>query len=116
MIRTYGPMYRCDFPHPSTVLETLDVGEIAHAKDMATEYDYIITKELKTWTLVDNLGHLLVKQIDNEGEWIMAVDDFENGWGEQNYPHCSKCNRGVYRHDAGSWCPFCGTAMRNPMR
>jgi hypothetical protein len=49
-------------------------------------------------------------------EWIMALDDFENGWGEREYPHCSNCNRGVYRHDAGSWCPFCGKSMKNPMR
>ena len=49
-------------------------------------------------------------------EWIMAVDDFEDGNGNREYPHCSKCNRGVYRHDAGSWCPFCGADMKNPMR
>ncbi len=49
-------------------------------------------------------------------EWEMVLDDFEDGKGEQEYPHCSMCNRGVYRHDAGSWCPFCGAAMKNPMR
>ena len=51
-----------------------------------------------------------------KAEWIMAEDDYEEGWGFQKYPHCSKCNRGVYRHDAGSFCPFCGTPMKNPMR
>ena len=52
---------------------------------------------------------------NNESEWIMAIDDFENGWGEREYPHCYNCKRGVYRHDAGSWCPFCGKHMKNPM-
>lgn len=49
-------------------------------------------------------------------EWKMVLDDFDNGYGNREYPHCSKCGRGVYRHDAGSWCPFCGAAMKNPMR
>lgn len=50
-----------------------------------------------------------------KAEWIMATDDFDDGNGSRVYPHCSKCYRGVYRHDAGSWCPFCGAAMKNPI-
>jgi len=53
---------------------------------------------------------------DTYAEWVMTVDDFEDGHGEREYPHCSNCSRGVYRHDAGSWCPFCGKPMKNPMR
>lgn len=49
-------------------------------------------------------------------EWKMVVDDFDDGFGDREYPHCTNCHRGVYRHDAGSWCPFCGAAMKNPMR
>lgn len=49
-------------------------------------------------------------------EWEMVVDDFDDGFGNRELPHCSNCHRGVYRHDAGSWCPFCGAAMKNPMR
>ena len=49
-------------------------------------------------------------------EWKMVVDDFDDGFGNREYPHCTNCSRGVYRHDAGSWCPFCGAAMKNPMR
>lgn len=49
-------------------------------------------------------------------EWIMVVDDFEDGNGNRKYPHCSNCKRGVYKHDAGSYCPFCGEPMKNPMR
>ena len=45
------------------------------------------------------------------GEWIMAMDDFDDGHGERMLPHCSNCSRGVYRHDAGMWCPFCGAKM-----
>lgn len=49
-------------------------------------------------------------------EWWMVIDDFDDGKGQREYPHCTNCGRGVYKHDAGSWCPFCGAAMRNPMR
>lgn len=49
-------------------------------------------------------------------EWEMVLDDFDDGFGNKELPHCSKCHRGVYRHDAGMWCPFCGAAMKNPMR
>lgn len=65
--------------------------------------------------MIDDFKKLFTLESDNSAEWIMSEDDFENGWGYQEYPHCSKCNRGVYRHDAGKWCPFCGSTMKNPM-
>ena len=49
-------------------------------------------------------------------EWKMIVDDFDDGVGNRELPHCSKCGRGVYKHDAGLYCPFCGALMKNPMR
>lgn len=49
-------------------------------------------------------------------EWKMVLDDFDDGLGERELPHCTNCNRGVYIHDAGSWCPFCGASMKNSMR
>lgn len=49
-------------------------------------------------------------------EWKIVVDDFDDGLGNRELPHCTNCGRGVYRHDAGSWCPFCGASMKNPMR
>ena len=56
------------------------------------------------------------ESLQANAEWVTVVDDFDDGKGNREYPHCSKCGRGVYRHDAGSWCPFCGAAMKNPMR
>lgn len=47
-------------------------------------------------------------------EWKMVKDDFDDGNGEREYPHCSNCGRGVYNHDAGNYCPFCGSPMLNP--
>lgn len=55
-----------------------------------------------------------VKKI--EAEWEMVLDDFNDGVGNRKLPHCTNCHRGVYRHDAGGWCPFCGAIMKNPMR
>ena len=122
MIRSYGTKYRHDFPNPNVILQTLG-DDIAVVKELETEYDYILTKELSCWTQVSELARtaaamvsIAVKKEIDDAEWVMAMDDFENGWGEREYPHCSNCNRGVYRHDAGSWCPFCGAAMKNPMR
>lgn len=46
----------------------------------------------------------------------MVIDDFEDGKGNREYPYCTNCNKGVYRHDAGNWCPFCGASIKNPMR
>ena len=47
--------------------------------------------------------------------WEMALDDFEDGLGNRELPHCSKCGRGVYKHDAGPFCTFCGSPMKNPI-
>ena len=49
-------------------------------------------------------------------EWRMVVDDYDDGVGNRELPHCSRCGRGVYNHDAGMWCPFCGAIMKNPKR
>jgi len=109
MILNYGEAYLCDFPKPDIVLQELNCDDIAIIKDKCTEHKYIINKNLKFWSMLVD-----VKEPEN-AEWVMALDDFENGWGNRKYPHCSNCKRGVYRHDAGSWCPFCGKPMKNPM-
>lgn len=105
----YGPTHTSEFPNPDNVLQELKYGQVATIKDIVTDCTYILMNGLNYWTQLDDVEAI-------EGKWIMALDDFENGWGELQYPHCFKCNRGVYRHDAGSFCPFCGTPMRNPMR
>lgn len=69
-------------------------------------YEVIPTKNIKSPILGDIYF----------AEWEMVLDDFDDGFGNRELPHCSKCHRGVYKHDAGSWCPFCGVAMKNPMR
>ena len=110
-IHSYGKEYRLDFPDPDIVLQTLGFGDIAVIKEIGTEYTYILTKQSQYWTRVSELAEIVTE----EAEWVMTLDDFENGWGEREYPHCSNCKRGVYRHDAGSWCPFCGKSIKNPM-
>lgn len=49
-------------------------------------------------------------------EWNIVLDDFDDGIGIRELPHCSKCGRGVYKHDAGLYCTFCGALMKNPMK
>ena len=74
---------------------------------------------------MENFNRLTINGINFEqkklesretAEWKMVVDDFDDGKGERELPHCSKCKRGVYKHDAGKYCPFCGATMINPMR
>ena len=112
MVYHYGTKYRHDFPNPDLVLQTLGKGDVAVIKDVNTEYNYILTKQLHCWTQISDATQIATK----DAKWVMSLDDFENGWGEREYPHCSNCHSGVYRHDAGSWCPFCGASMKNPMR
>ena len=50
MIRAYAACYTHDFPKPEILLKTMDAGDIAFIKDIATEYQYIFTKELGCWT------------------------------------------------------------------
>ena len=115
MVRSYGIAHRHDFPNHNVILQSLG-NDIAVIKEIGTENEYILAKELHCWTQLSNLAQNAAAMETNDAEWVMALDDFENGWGEREYPHCSNCNRGVYRHDAGSWCPFCGKPMKNPMR
>ena len=49
-------------------------------------------------------------------EWDLRIDDFEDGLGARRVPYCKHCGHSVYRHDAGNYCPFCGSTMTNPMR
>lgn len=46
-------------------------------------------------------------------EWTTSVDDFDDGFGEREYPFCSNCHTGVYKHDAKNYCPNCGAKMNN---
>lgn len=55
-----------------------------------------------------------LKQI-TYAEWKMVIDDFDDGVGNRELPHCTNCGRGVYNHDAGKWCTFCGAMMKNPI-
>ena len=51
-----------------------------------------------------------VKEIVH-AKWEMVLDDFDDGMGERELPHCSNCHIGVYKHDAKNWCPECGAQM-----
>lgn len=44
-------------------------------------------------------------------KWIVSKDDFDDGFGERDYPFCSNCHTGVYKHDAKYYCPNCGAKM-----
>jgi len=59
-------------------------------------------------------SHISYKEIIL-AEWDMVMDDFDDGVGTRLLPHCTNCHRGVYKHDAGKWCTFCGALMKNPI-
>lgn len=71
------------------------------------DYSTIIDKEINCRDFTPQIA---------TSQWVMVMDDFDDDKGEREYPHCSHCGRGVYKHDAGKYCPFCGAAMKNPMR
>lgn len=65
----------------------------------------IIDKELK------NLNIKSVKT--DEKERAMWNHTEENG---KKYSTCNRCKKRVQRQDAGRYCTFCGSIMKNPVR
>lgn len=112
MIHFYGRAHKHEFPKRDSILRTLNNGDVAVIVDKDTECQYIFTNQMGYWTQVSELASIPTE----EAKWIIVMDNFDDGHGNQGYPHCSRCGRGVYRHDAGMWCPFCGASIKNPMR
>lgn len=56
--RNYGTRHRHDFPNPDDIIKILNNGEIAYVKEIGTEYDYILTKQLSCWTRVDIINSI----------------------------------------------------------
>jgi hypothetical protein len=54
MIRSYGVKYCHDFPNPDVILQTLG-NDIAVIKEIGTECEFILTKELHCWTQISEL-------------------------------------------------------------
>ena len=98
-----------EFPTIEEAHSKLEDADIGIAKDAVADYNYFLTNNMSSWIRV----YLDPESL--EGSWEMVIDDFENGWGNRLYPRCSKCYKGVYKHDAGKYCPFCGSKMKNPM-
>ena len=116
MIRSYGTKYRHDFPNPDVVSQTLESYDIAVIKEIGTEYQYILTKELRYWTQISELAQVAAAMVSvaaKDAEWIPI--DFADNWLEDEYFRCSNCNKTVHVNYAGSWCTFCGKTMKNPM-
>ena len=103
-------------PPPKTIQIDCDA-IILNKKDLDISFKLDPMKIDKFDRLIINGINFEQKKLENQetAEWKIVVDDFDDGKGERELPHCSKCNRGVYRHDAGKYCPFCGATMVNPM-
>lgn len=71
--------------------------------------------KLPSITMKEMVTHVAKEFNEPTAEWVMVEDDFDDGFEARPRPHCSKCGRGVYKHDAGSFCTFCGSQMKNPM-
>lgn len=105
MIRSYGKEYRCDFPNPDVVLQTLNYDDVAVIKEKVSESDYILTKQLSCWTQIGNLEEAVRKQntsltAENKKyniEWYLAsgevattsatLTDVKNGFIHFIYPN-----------------------------
>ena len=105
-----------DFPPSSLSIDCETI--ILNKKDLDISFKLDTAKIKNFDRLVINGINFEQKKLESRetAEWKMVVDDFDDGKGERELPHCSKCKRGVYKHDAGKYCPFCGTTMINPMR
>ena len=61
------------------------------------------------------MNYVPVEKHPDKATWVMWLDDFDDDVGERPLPHCGSCGRGVYYHDQGNFCPWCGSPMTNPI-
>lgn len=116
--------YLGTFRHVRQLREDFYVDDFLAVNTETNELCLILSREIKgvggglAYSVhpVKTLGDYKIYREQDFAEWKMVLDDFDDGVGIRELPHCSKCNRGVYRHDAGLYCPFCGALMKNPMR
>ena len=116
--------YLGEFRHVKQLREDFYVDDFLAVNTMTNDLCLILSREIKgigggiAYSVhpVKTLGDYKIHSEQDFAEWKMVVDDFDDGVGNRELPHCSKCGRGVYKHDAGLYCPFCGALMKNPMR
>ena len=115
--------YLGEFRHVRQLREDFYVDDFLAIDLKTNELCYVLSREVKG--AGGGISYTIHSMKDREdsiygeisiAEWKMVVDDFDDGVGNRELPHCSKCGRGVYIHDAGLYCPFCGALMRNPKR
>ena len=116
--------YLGEFRHVRQLREDFYVDDFLAVNTETNELCLILSREIKgvgggiSYSVhpLKTLGDYKITGEISTAEWKMILDDFDDGLGNRELPHCSKCKRGVYRHDAGLYCPFCGALMKNPMR
>ena len=116
--------YLGEFKHVRQLREDFYVDDFLAVNVETNELCLILSREIKgvgggiSYSVhpIKTLGDYKIKSDIDFAEWNMTLDDFDDGLGNRELPHCSKCGRGVYKHDAGLYCPFCGALMKNPMR
>ena len=115
--------YLGDFKHVRQLREDFYVDDFLAINVKTNELCYVLSREVKGTG--GGISYQVYSITEREqpiygdihiAEWTMTLDDFDDGFGTRELPHCSKCGRGVYRHDAGLYCPFCGALMKNPTR
>ena len=114
--------YLGEFKHVRQLREDFYVDDFLAVNTETNELCYILSREVKG--IGGGISYQVYPIKDREypiygelpiAEWTLVLDDFDDGLGNRELPHCSKCSRGVYKHDAGLYCPFCGALMKNPM-
>ncbi len=113
--------YLGEFKHVRQLREDFYVDDFLAINTETNELCYILSREVKG--IGGGISYQVYSIKDREypiygeipiAEWTLVLDDFDDGLGNRELPHCSKCGRGVYKHDAGLYCPFCGALMKNP--
>jgi ribosomal protein S27AE len=115
--------YLGEFKHVRQLREDFYVDDFLAIDLKTNELCLVLSREIKgvggglAYSIhpVKTLGDYKIHREQDFAEWKMIVDDFDDGVGNRELPHCSKCGRGVYKHDAGLYCPLCGALMKNPM-
>ena len=115
--------YLGEFIHVRQLIEDFYVDDFLAIDLKTNELCYVLSKEIKgvgggiSYQVysIKNREEAIYGEIPI-AEWKLVADDFDDGYGTRELPHCTKCGRGVYKHDAGLYCPFCGALMKNPIK
>lgn len=107
-IKNYGRQFWSEFPNPDNILETLRDDEFAYITSIETENHYILTKQLKHWTNINNFKVEEQELLEANYCQCMRTEDKDEYWG-----YWLECECGYKSNtDGATYCGRCGKKIQ----